>query len=211
MYKLFKDWAKVIPENTLKETLRSLINIYSKTPVYPDKSKVFRAFEECPYNDLKVVILGEDPYPQKGIATGLAFANENNISTSKSLSKIIEALEIEENRFDKSLVSWAKQGILLLNSALTVEENKSGSHILLWRPFIKQLLLNLQDYNPGLIFVLLGSEAQSFEYLLNPKICNIIKDKHPAYYVRTHTVMSRNIFDKVNEILYNNNGYKINW
>jgi uracil-DNA glycosylase len=205
----FKSWANIIPKKELQDIVKLLDKLYAEHSILPSKELVFEAFKQCNYRNLNVVILGEDPYPQKGVATGIAFANKPNTKLSPSLLQIKNALELDI--FDSSLINWCNQGVLMLNTALTVEENKSGSHILLWRPFIKQFLLNLQEYNPGLIYVLLGSNAQSFEMFINSKFNHIIKEKHPAYYSRNKTTMSSYVFEEVNRILYNNNGYKINW
>lgn len=205
----FKSWANIIPKKELQDIVKLLDKLYAEHSILPSKELVFEAFKQCNYRNLNVVILGEDPYPQKGVATGVAFANKPNTKLSPSLLQIKNALELDI--FDSSLINWCNQGVLMLNTALTVEENKSGSHILLWRPFIKQFLLNLQEYNPGLIYVLLGSNAQSFEIFINSKFNHIIKEKHPAYYSRNKITMPSYIFEEVNRILYNNNGYKINW
>lgn len=205
----FKSWANIIPKKELQDIVKLLDKLYAEHSILPPKELVFEAFKQCDYRNLNVVILGEDPYPQKGIATGIAFANKPNTKLSPSLLQIKNTLELDV--FDSSLINWCNQGVLMLNTALTVEENKSGSHILLWRPFIKQFLLNLQEYNPGLIYVLLGNNAQSFEMFINSKFNHIIKEKHPAYYSRNKIAMPSYIFEEVNRILYNNNGYKINW
>lgn len=205
----FKSWANIIPKKELQDIVKLLDKLYAEHSILPLKELVFEAFKQCDYKNLNIVILGEDPYPQNGIATGIAFANKPNTKLSPSLSQIKNALELDI--FDSSLINWCNQGVLMLNTALTVEENKSGSHILLWRPFIKQFLLNLQEYNPGLIYVLLGNNAQSFEMFINSKFNHIIKEKHPAYYSRNKIAMPSYIFEEVNRILYNNNGYKINW
>lgn len=205
----FNSWDYIIPKNELQDVTKALSKLYLERNIFPAKELVFEAFRRCNYRTLNAVILGEDPYPQQGVATGIAFANKDDTKLSPSLLQFKNCLELKE--FDPTLIKWCKQGILLLNTTLTVEENKTGSHILLWRPFIKQFLLNLQEYNPGLIYVLLGNNAQSFEIYINPKFNYIIKDKHPAYYSRNKTIMSSYIFEEINKILYNNNGYKINW
>lgn len=124
---------------------------------------------------------------------------------------IIILIEDLNFQFNDSIINYSKQGILILNTVLTSEKNKPGSHTLLWRPFIKQFLLNLQEYNPGLIYVLLGDIPQSFERVINPKMNHIIKEKHSNCYLKNKIVIPNYILDNINQILYNNNGYKINW
>lgn len=144
-----------------------------------------------PVKTLKVVIVGQDPYPQKGYATGLAFANPANtpvISPSlKLLKDRVESdfthLYSQPTTFDITLESWARQGVLLLNSSLTVLENRPGIHTKLWHPLISTLLTNLSQQG-GLIFILLGSVAAEFKHLLYTKNNHIFVYKHPAFYAR---------------------------
>lgn len=103
---------------------------------------------------------------------------------------------------------WAEQGVLLLNTALTCEVNKPGSHSLLWRPFICQLIKNICDYNTGIVWLLLGNSAQSFEPYIN-KHQYIIKAKHPSFYARTHEKLPYHIWHDINKILIRLNGYGI--
>ena len=127
-------------------------------------------------------MLGYDPYPQKGVATGILFGNsKNTIELSPSLNIIKEScinFEVPRNSiiFDPTLESWCKQGILMLNSALTTKIGYTGVHTMIWRPFIKQLLIKLSEYNTGIIYVLLGDIAKSFK----PFIGKIVKITHTA-------------------------------
>ena len=132
--------------------------IKSGRPFCPDKDDIFKAFSYCSPGDCKVVFLSQDPYPQKDVATGILFANKletlpEQLSPSLKIIKnsLFEDLHISEkdSNFDPSLISWAKQGILMINSALTVEMNKIGSHVMIWRPFISKLLRNLSTYHPA--------------------------------------------------------------
>ena len=215
----FNDWLRVVDTNILKNTLDILNREYSLKSILPDKNKVFKAFSLCKYRDLKIVFISQDPYPQRGVATGILFGNKKEIE-EKDLSpslKIIKNAAINFEiphyciNFDQTLESWAKQGILMLNSALTVEEGNIGSHTMIWRPFMISLLKNLSLYNSGIIYVLFGEQAQILEPYIN-KNCNIIlKEKHPAYYARIGKSISPNLFIKINDLtnkLYNTH---INW
>lgn len=212
----FGDWIKVIDIGRLSQILTILSGGYSRNTVSPAQNDVFKAFQLCPYNELKVVIVGQDPYPQKDVATGLAFANKLGTEIlSPSLELIQECIldphKYQNNRsFDITLESWAKQGVLLLNSALTVEINKAGAHTMLWRPFIRDLLYNISVKNPHVLFVLFGKTAQTFKpYIMNKN--NILMYPHPAYYARMNQAFNCDAFDKINTILKYNNNYKINW
>ena len=185
--------------------------------VVPDKSKVFKAFESCSCKNCKIIMLLKDPYPQKGVATGLALANNEDVNErdlSPSLKVIKHSLIGDRNNlvdFDNTLNYWAEQGVLLLNSALTTRVGNIGSHIMIWRPFISDFLERLSHNTSGLIYVLFGKQAQSFEPYIDGKMNTILKENHPAYYARLNEDMPIDIFDNINKILYNANGVHINW
>ena len=217
MINYFKDWYPIIDLPILMQTMGKLNLKYSKASILPEKFEVLKAFNLCPYKDLKVVLIGQDPYPQKGVATGLAFGNKRGTSVlSPSLELIKEAsinFTIPKGvvEFDETLESWAKQGVLLLNSALTVEENKIGSHTLIWRPFVTSLIEKLSEVNSGIIYVLFGKQAQSYIPYINANSNYIIKSLHPAYYARLGMAMPCDCFEKVNDILMKNHGTTIKW
>lgn len=201
----FNDWLRVIDTNILKSTLNILNKEYSLKSILPDKNKVFKAFSLCRYQDLKIVFIGQDPYPQRGVATGILFGNNKEIE-EKNLSpslKIIKNAAINFEiphyciNFDQTLESWAKQGILMINSALTVEEGNIGSHTMIWRPFMVSLLKNLSLYNSGIIYVLFGEQAQILEPYINKGSNIIFKEKHPAYYARIGKNMPSTIFERI--------------
>jgi len=215
---LLGNYSKFISDNTFDELLINLAREYRSRPVLPDSKSIFRAFQVCPHESLNVVFLGQDPYPQKGYATGLAFANpQGTIEISPSLKKIIERVEddylchlpFNHSHFDITLESWAKQGVLLLNSALTVEENRIGSHTEIWYNFIKEFLKGMSEINPGMIYVLLGNQAKSFKPFI--KNGHILQYNHPAYYARIDARFDCNCFTEINKILKKNNNVEIEW
>lgn len=195
-----------------------LLKTLSKIPVNnicPEKENVFKAFNLCNLNDCNIVFLGQDPYPQKGVATGILFGNSNYTpeeEISQSLKILKSAiLSCESGIFDNSLEDWAKQGILMINSALTVETNKIGSHTLIWRPFISDFLSNLSSSKKHIIYVLFGQQAQSFIPYINKDFNYIFKEKHPAFYARTNESMSNKIFIDINNCLREQNKNIIEW
>ena len=214
----FGDWLKIIDSIELGRVLNTLTKLYKTKLICPAQENVFKAFNLCKYNDCKVIFIGLDPYPQKGIATGILFGNnadtiEENYSPSL---KIIKDACIDLHRphnlitFDPTLESWAKQGILMLNSALTVEMNKIGTHTMLWRPFISKLLKKMSEYNTGIIYVLFGGVAHTFKPYIG-KMNTILEIEHPAYYARTNKEMPSDIFYEINnklKLMYN---YHIEW
>lgn len=215
----FGDWMKVIDRTELNNVMAKVGQEYRRKPICPAQPDVFKAFELCPLKDLKVVMMGQDPFPQKGVATGILFGNNKEISNenlSPSLKIIKEAVinfEVPHYciTFDQTLESWAKQGILMINSALTVEMNRIGSHVMLWRPFIAKLLKNLSEYNTAIIYVLFGRQAQTFKPYINSRFNHIIEIEHPAYFARSGTKMSHQLFIDISNKVKGIYGVPIKW
>ncbi len=185
----------------------------------PPLKQVFRSFEECPLNNLKVVIIGQDPYPHFGVADGLAFSCSNTGKPQPSLQKIFESINNTmyygetSPEHNPDLTRWANQGVLLLNSALTCEIDKVGSHYNVWKEFIAYVMDILNFTNAGLIFVLMGKQAQELEGLIGEHHY-IIKTTHPAYASYTKQLWDCNdMFNEINRIITGQNGpeFKINW
>ena len=184
----------------------------------PPLKDVFRAFEQCPEKDLKIVFIGQDPYPQLGVADGMAFSCGVTMKPQPSLRNMFEA--IEETVYqgfptyqDPNLTRWANQGVLLLNTTLTCQVDKIGSHYSIWNEFVMYVFDMLNFTNSGLIFVLLGAKAQELESIIGPNHY-ILKASHPASAAYTKTTWDcKNIFLRANEIIEANNGkiHTINW
>lgn len=199
-------WWNLFDINILANTLNTLDKLYKTKNVFPQQCNVFRAFHKCNYDDCKVVIIGSDPYPQKNIANGLAFSNNlDNKNTSPSLQVLLKA----SRSTDKTLESWCRQGILLLNTALSVEEGKPSSHLLLWRPFMRSFLKNLSEWETGIIYILLGKDAQGLKLFINTELNNVLEENHPAYYARLEQEMPSTVFTEMNNLLINKYNQKI--
>lgn len=99
----------------------------------------------------------------------------------------------------------------MLNSALSCQAGKIGSHALMWRPFIKSFLTNLSNYDTGIVYVLMGAEAQSFEPCIKPSYNHIIKAKHPSWYARNHVKMPSDLWQEINKVLTNHYGFGVEW
>lgn len=208
----FEDWSRYIDEKMVLDILSKI----DRNRVAPDYRNIFKAFLSTPLNNLKVVFLGQDPYPQKGVATGLAFANKNGETLSPSLQILKDACidyKVPHGivEFDPTLESWAKQGILLLNSALTTNIGETGSHTMLWRPFTKKLISKLSEYNTGIVYVLFGEQAQTFSPYINSSVNKVFSVRHPAWYYRTKQDMPSEIFESVNVVMFEQYGKTINW
>lgn len=212
----FHEWLKVIDLQELYKAVNQINAIYNKDKCEPAYSDIFKAFHITPYNKLCMVWLLQDPYPQTNVSTGIALGNKiDKDPLSPSLQVIKEAVidfEVPHNlvTFDPSLEEWSSQGILLLNSALTVEVNKPTSHAYIWRPFISSLLRNLSALNPGLVYVLWGAEAKTFKSCISKG--NIIYSMpHPAYYARTSTKIPHSFFTELTNVIDYHFDRKIKW
>ena len=175
------------------------------TPKFKD---VFNGFYECPYDNLKVVIVGQDPYPQLGVADGIAFSCSIKGKAEKSLQYILKALEDEDGSVD--LRRWSNQGVLLINTAFTCEINKIGSHYGIWKSFTEHVFDNINRHNPDTIFILMGKKAEAWQTLL-PN-CKIIKCSHPASAAyRGGEWDCNDVFNKTNTMLIKQDKTCINW
>lgn len=213
----FGDWMKVIDKD---EAINIVAWLKSLNPniLCPSLRNVFRAFELCPYNKCKVLFLSQDPYPQKGVANGILFGNNPDTPEDKlspSLQVIKEAVidcKVPHGiiEFDQTLESWAKQGILMINSALTCEINKVGSHVMQWRPFISKFLKSLSKRETGIIYVLFGKQAKTFKPYIS-RFNDIIEVEHPAYFARMNRPMPHKVFEEIDAILYGRYGETIKW
>lgn len=182
----------------------------------PQLKQIFRAFEECPYDELKVIIIGQDPYPYLGVADGIAFSCSNTKNPEASLRYMFK--EIQDTVYpdgydwDVDLRRWSNQGILMLNTALTTTIGKVGQHYNLWQPFIAFVMDQLMCYNPGLIYVFMGKKAQEWSESVSDNNYKIFCS-HPASAV--HTALDRwdsdDVFNKTSDICYKQFKYKIVW
>lgn len=182
----------------------------------PTLKQVFRAFEECPYDKLQVVVIGQDPYPQLGVADGISFSCSNTNKLQPSLKFILQ--EVDRTVYGNHVISedldlkrWSNQGILMLNTALTVEIGKIGSHYDIWKPFTAYLLDWLNNYNPGLVYVYMGKKAEEWSELTGDNNHKFTV-KHPASAAYNGSKWDSNdIFNKVSAIVKENSGNEIIW
>lgn len=219
----FGKWYDVIDHKELLIITSILEKEYNSSKfITPDQKNVFNCFHECKYGELKVVFLGQDPYPQgdrisnNRVATGLAFGNNINQDPISPSLRVIRNALLQNNVFndydlDITLKEWANQGILLLNSALTVEVNKVGSHTIMWRPFISSLLSNLSKNKTGIIYVLFGDTAKSFKPYIDYRFNYIIERPHPAYLARINKELDSGLFGEINELLRKQDKEMIDW
>lgn len=209
----FKDWLRVID---IKEMMLALSKV-DKARIEPAFSDIFKAFTLCSFDELKVIMLGQDPYPQKGVSTGIAFGNKKGTTELSPSLQILKEACIDYTvphysvEFDETLESWGKQGVLLLNSALTVVTNKPNSNAMIWRPFISKMLQNCSKMETGLVYVLFGNQAQTFEPYIDKRFNDVIKVQHPAYYARIHKPMPHEVFKEIDRLLIGRYNSSIEW
>lgn len=222
LQQIFKnDWAGLLQGQ--EEELLKIGNIVAEkrkeTSVFPYSNEVFRAFNETPFGKLKVVLLGYDPYPNryKGepVACGLSFAPRNPEYLPPSLRIIKKSMEEDLLQGQPGDLNWfdlPKQGVLLLNAALTVEEGKSGSHLKLWENFTSGVLRTIQYNNTGLVFILLGKDANNFRPHINEAFNYVISRSHPASSVYSGSLWKHDkLWSECNKIIYGQTREKINW
>jgi uracil-DNA glycosylase len=178
---------------------------------------VFRAFEECPYDQLKLVIVGQDPYPTLGVADGISFSCSNTNKLQPSLRYILGEVNRtvyngESVSTDVDLTRWSNQGILMLNTSLTTEVGKIGQHYDIWKGFTSYLFDYLNHNNKDLVYIYMGKKAQEWaEYVgdNNQKIFT----SHPASaaYTKQKEWDSDNAFLKAQIAVAENTGHIIKW
>lgn len=182
-------WKDIIDKSAVREALTAVDR--SGAEFYPAPENIFKAFNMVSPEALKVVLIGQDPYSD-GSATGLLFANnkdtnEDQLSPSLKIikSSFVKLLQNSEKEltFDPTLEYLPPQGVLMLNSALTVEKGKPESHSLIWRKFTSRLLHSLAEKDSSIIFVLFGKQAQSFTPYIGYRN-RVFLLMHPAYYAR---------------------------
>ncbi len=186
-----KSWKEILDEEFEKDYFKSLFAFLeteyqlNPTKIFPDQKEIFNAFNLCPFNQVKVVIIGQDPYPTKGHAHGLCFSvNKNVRPLPKSLKNII--IELKEdlgiNKCENGcLTDWAKQGVLLLNTVLTVEQGKPQSHYAMgWESFSDAVIQKLNENKSNLVFILWGSNAAKKAGLINAENNLILTAPHPS-------------------------------
>lgn len=184
--------------------------------IYPPSSKIFNAFKLTKFNTIKVVILGQDPYHQEGQAHGLSFSVPRNIPPPPSLINIYKELSVDiDPNFDNSngnLDSWAKQGVFLLNTTLTVQKGKPLSHSKIgWNVFTDRVIEIISNNKEKVVFILWGMQAQSKKHLINKSKHLILESAHPSPLSAHRGFFGSNPFSKANHYLGLNDLKTIEW
>ena len=212
-------WDNLLTEEVKKDYFKELIeyvnNEYKTKTIYPKKTEVFNAFKYTDYKDVKVVILGQDPYHGPNQAEGLSFSVSNEVIKPPSLKNIFKELESDlEIPFPEhnSLKPWAKEGVLLLNAVLTVEEHKPASHANKgWETFTDEIIKILNKKEEPVVFILWGNYAREKKaYITNP-IHYVIESPHPSPFSARNGFFGSKPFSKTNEFLKSKGIKEINW
>lgn len=217
---MLNDWSTVLKEEMnrpyFKELNQFINSEYLNYQIYPPKEQIYNAFCLTGYSDTKVVILGQDPYHGPGQAHGLSFsvAEESKAKFPPSLRNIFKELESDTGikRSQTDLTDWAQQGVLLLNTVLTVRAGKAGSHRKIgWERFTDHVIsmLNLRD--SPVIFVLWGAEAQKKLALIDQSKHTIIMSAHPSPLSAYNGFWGSKPFSRINNLLEGIKKDKINW
>lgn len=188
---------------------------YSKGTCYPPGKLIFNAFNLCPFDKVKVVIIGQDPYHEPGQAEGLCFSVRDGVRFPPSLINIFKEIKADigtDIPLSGSLVRWARQGVLLLNATLTVREHAAGSHQRKgWEEFTDAVIKTLSDHRDHLVFILWGAYAQSKAQLIDPSRHFILRSAHPSPLSASRGFFGNHHFSLANQYLEKNGIAPVEW
>lgn len=212
------NWDKVLKDEINKDYFKELINtinnLYNEKIIYPKKEDIFNAFK-LDYKDVKVVILGQDPYHGEGEAHGYAFSSLKTPippSLKNIYKELYSDLGIEKNMLDGNLLPWVKEGVMLLNTGLTVEKDKPNSHKnLKWNVFTDKVIEKLNEREEPIVFILWGNNARLKKDLITNPIHLVIESAHPSPFSARNGFFNSKPFSKTNEFLKKNGIKEINW
>ena len=213
-----KKWDIILKDEFAEEYFKNLGNyvkkVYAEKVVYPPYKDIFNALRYTDYDEVKVVILGQDPYHGEHEAHGLSFSVQEGVKRPPSLNNIFKELynDLGIKRTDNNLTDWAKQGVLLLNAIMTVEKDKPLSHKGIgWERFTDTIIKKLNERDKPVVVVLWGSFARSKKEMITNPIHYVIESPHPSPLSASHGFFGSKPFSKINNFLESKNIPKINW
>ena len=211
-----KELATEFETPYFKSLVKNVTQAYTRNDVWPKSKDIFNAFDYCTFDNLKVVILGQDPYPTPGHAHGLCFSVEESIKPfPKSLNNIFK--EINEDLKiatpeNGSLTRWAKQGVLLLNTVLTVNAHDANSHKGFgWQTFTDNVIKMISEQKEGVVFLLWGAQAQKKAELIDSEKHHLLFSVHPSPLSAYRGFFGCKHFSKANDLLISRGHKPINW
>lgn len=212
-------WKEVLQEEFDKDYFKNLAakvrEAYLHGPVFPPPKQVFNAFNLCPFNEVKVVIIGQDPYHGRGQAHGLCFSVQDKVAVPPSLQNIYKEIKTDLGKDippNGNLERWAKQGVLLLNATLTVYEGRAGSHQGWgWEEFTDAAIKAVSEKKEGVVFMLWGRYAQNKAALIDSSKHLILKAPHPSPLSAHSGWFGSKHFSQANTYLEANGKEPIDW
>ena len=219
MFKITKNWYELLKEEFnkpyFKELQEFLTEEYNARTIYPAAENIFNALNYCKFEDVKVVIIGQDPYHQPGQAHGLSFSVQDGVALPPSLKNIFKEIEDDLGITpinSGNLIRWAKQGVLLLNTVLTVRHDQPNSHKGKgWENFTTKVIELVNSKSSPVVFLLWGANAKAFEPLIDKTKHYVLKAAHPSPLSAYNGFFGCKHFSKTNEILEKNNLKAIDW
>ena len=217
--KIEQKWKEILNDEFDKNYFKELTNFvkleYQTKTIYPPASKIFAAFDSTPFDDVKVVILGQDPYHGPNQANGLSFSVNDGIKFPPSLQNIYKELSDDlgiEIPLSGDLSHWAKQGVLMLNATLTVKAHSPNSHKDLgWEKFTDFIIKEISDKKENVVFVLWGAFAQKKAKYIDSAKHFIIQSAHPSPFSVYKGFYRSKPFSKINEYLNSKGKQVVNW
>ncbi len=212
-------WKRILSDEFEKPYFVALTNLvrnaYETTQVYPEGKNIFKAFEATPFKEVKVVILGQDPYHGEGQAHGLSFSVLDGVKIPPSLVNIYKEIESETGKKmpnNGNLLRWATQGVLLLNATLTVEAGKAASHQNKgWEQFTDAVIQSINDNSKNVVFLLWGAPAQRKGRLIDKTRHLVLESPHPSPLSAYRGFFGNGHFIKANEYLKSLGKNEIDW
>lgn len=219
MHMTYNYWDTVLDSEYHKEYFANIVKfvnkVYKEKTIFPPKARILSALDITDYNDVKVVILGQDPYHGIGEANGLAFSVNDGVKIPPSLKNIYKELHDDlgvEIPNTGNLESWAKEGVLLLNSVLTVEKDKPASHKNIgWETFTDSIIKKLNERDKPIVFILWGNFAKSKKELITNSKHLVLTSSHPSPFSVNYGFFGSKPFSKTNEFLRRNGIKEIDW
>ena len=217
--KIEQSWGRVLAEEFAGERFQKLVefvvNEYKTKKVYPEPKNIFRAFNSCPFEEVKVVILGQDPYHGTGQANGLCFAVSEGVKLPPSLVNIYKEIEHDLGiRMSSSggLEKWADQGVLMLNATLTVLAGLPGSHQQKgWEEFTDAVIKRISDEREGVVFLLWGRYAQNKGAVIDREKHLVLEAAHPSPFSAHSGFFGCSHFSKANDYLIGTGRDPVDW
>ena len=217
--KIELSWKNKLQDEFQKQYFAELTSFvreeYKTKVIYPSGKDIFKAFDACPFDNVRVVIIGQDPYHGAGQAHGLCFSVNDGVKQPPSLKNIFKEIESDLGKpapKSGNLERWANQGVLLLNATLTVEANAAGSHQKRgWETFTDAIIKKISDEKENVVFILWGAYAQKKGQIIDTKKHHVLQSAHPSPFSAYNGFLGNKHFSKTNAYLKSVGKKEIDW